>query len=513
MTAIAAIGAAGAMVVASLRWLRVAQREHYLPGSIANLYRLWMSTSNANGVLAVVPAIAFAIAATGTVALPMTWLGIGAVAAFPLGLPIRGRTSPLAWTARLQRLAAIVGIVGVLVAMFGAAILADVDQNSALRGTLLALVLLPMILEASLLISRPLERRLSQRFVDEAATILARIRPTVVGITGSYGKTSTKGYVRALVEGTKRVVPSPASFNNRMGLARAVNEHLTGDAEVFVAEMGTYGRGEIADLCAWIPPDIAVLTSIGPVHLERFKSEANIVAAKAEILVSAKVAVFNVDHPALNDLADKTVHATVWRCGTGDAARDVRVIAGTDRHDIYVRGRNVGSVRSQDVFAANLACAVAVALELGVGESEIVARASTIVSPAHRQTMSMSDAGFTIIDDTFNANPAGAARALGVLAANGDAHARRVLVTPGMVELGPRQVAENIDFARAASAIVDDIVIVGRTNRSALEEGTKSGGASVIVVATRHDAVEWVRAHLEAGDVVLYENDLPDHYP
>ena len=96
----------------------------------------------------------------------------------------------------------------------------------------------------------------------------------MVAITGSFGKTSTKGYVADLVGDSKTVVASPASFNNRAGLAWAVNEQLADATEVFVAEMGTYGRGEISELCSWIRPDIAVITAVGPVHLERFGSEA-----------------------------------------------------------------------------------------------------------------------------------------------------------------------------------------------------------------------------------------------
>ncbi len=120
-----------------------------------------------------------------------------------------------------------------------------------------------------------------------AAARLRRVSPTVVAITGSFGKTSTKGYVAHLVAGTRSVVASPASFNNRAGLARAVNEHLADGTEVFVAEMGTYGRGEIAELCSWIRPDVAVITAIGPVHLERFGSEDRVLEAKAEILEDA----------------------------------------------------------------------------------------------------------------------------------------------------------------------------------------------------------------------------------
>ena len=126
--------------------------------------------------------------------------------------------------------------------------------------------------------------------------------------------------------------------------------------------------------------------------------------------------------------------------------------------------------------------------------------------------MITAGSGFTIIDDTFNSNPAGARSALAKLvrSANGGETA---LITPGMVELGRLQTEENRSFAAEASRQVDHLVLVGRTNRKALLRGSANGDASVTVVDTRDEAVAWARENLGPGDVVLYENDLPDHYP
>ena len=123
---------------------------------------------------------------------------------------------------------------------------------------------------------------------------------SIVGIVlgGSYGKTSTKGYLAHLLAGRYSVVASPRSFNNRAGLARTVNELLVPGTDVLIAEMGAYGPGEIAELCRWLPPEVAVITAIGPVHLERFKSLDRTLAAKAEITVGAETVVLNVDDPA-----------------------------------------------------------------------------------------------------------------------------------------------------------------------------------------------------------------------
>jgi UDP-N-acetylmuramoyl-tripeptide--D-alanyl-D-alanine ligase len=164
------------------------------------------------------------------------------------------------------------------------------------------------------------------------------------------------------------------------------------------------------------------------------------------------------------------------------------------------------------VFGANLAAAVGAALELGMTVAEIAPRLGDLPTTAHRRQVMTTDRGLVVVDDTYNSNPAGAVAALDVLQALPGA-GRKVVVTPGMVELGGRQYDENLRLARSASTLATDLILVGQTNRRALWEGAVGGRAAVTVVASREQAVDWVRSHLEPGDAVLYENDLPDHYP
>ena len=517
MTWVMPVLGAAAVAVAGIKWLRVAQREHYLARSVSGIRRIWLGSR----VLNMAEPVLVVAAAVGWVIRPDSFwplLGSAALAVFPLGLTLRGRTSSLVWTTRLKRTAALsAGILFGATALVTWLVLSVTGRTPQGAATIVGTVLFYFALDVALWIAGPLEKRLSQRFVDQASRTLERVAPTVVGITGSYGKTSTKWYVCDLVEGTRRVVASPASFNNRLGLARAVNEHLTPDAEVFIAEMGTYGRGEIAEMCSWLPPSIAVLTAIGPVHLQRFKTEQRILEAKSEIVAGADVVVLNVDHPLLATLAGSVASGgdgpRIWRCGSTEAATDVRVRTEGDEVAILARGERIGAVPATKVFGANLACAVAVALEVGVAPADISRRSDRITQTEHRQSIGRSAKGFTIIDDTFNSNPAGAARAVEVLAANGGERARRVVVTPGMIELGPLRRSHNARFAAAAADVADDLVIVGRTNRRSMVEGGRDGKATVTLVDTRDEAVEWVRSRLGPGDVVLYENDLPDHYP
>jgi UDP-N-acetylmuramoyl-tripeptide--D-alanyl-D-alanine ligase len=413
-----------------------------------------------------------------------------------------------------------------------AAAVAGIVVIGALAGGLLgagaaagiALVTLPLLVDGALGLLAPIEDRIALGFVRQAEAKVARVAPTIVAITGSYGKTTTKQYAAHLLAGRFSVLASPRSFNNRAGLARSVNELLLPGTDVFIAEMGTYGRGEIAALCAWLPPKVAVITAIGPVHLERFKRLEVTVEAKAEISERAEVTVVNVDDDRLAELADRLERAgrSVVRASALDAGAPVAVLATDDGLALYragvFEGRTVVALDARPPAPSNAACAAAVALTLGAPPDEVLARLAALPNVANRLEASRSASGAMVLDDTFNSNPAGAALAVGELGRAGSNGGRRVVVTPGMVELGPLQASENERFARDAAAVATDVVIVGRTNRRALSAGVRAAQAAgsrvaLRLVATRDEAVAFVRRELGADDVVLYENDLPDHYP
>ena len=486
-----------ASVAGGLRWLRVAQREHYVPGSVVRFARRWWTATNWN--IAIFTAILI-----GAVGVwwwqPLGWTCLLLLTA-PLGLSMRGTTSRLQWTPRLRRLGGLSAVILSLVIAV-ALITGNPGWSVALSASI------PLVIELSLAILAPIERALGERWVSKARDKLASSGARVVAITGSYGKTTTKGYVHHLLSSRLATVSTPGSFNNRMGLARAINEHLTPGTEIFVAEMGTYGKGEIADLCEFVPPEVSAITSIGPVHLERFGSEEAIVEAKTEILANARAAVLNVDHPLLARLADREgAIRKVIRASGSDIDADVSVVEGVLR----LAGETIGRV-GPEVFETNLAIAAAVAAHYGVPNGEIARRLATLPVPPHRRQQSASELGFLIIDDTYNSNPAGAAGALELLCSL-PGEGRRVVVTPGMVELGRRQFEENRAFARAIAERSSDLLVVGLTNRRALVQGARDGAATVIVLSSRQEAVEWIRSRLGPGDAVLYENDLPDHYP
>jgi UDP-N-acetylmuramoyl-tripeptide--D-alanyl-D-alanine ligase len=489
------------------RWLRVAQREHYLPGSVTRFWARWLGAGPANlgvGLVLVASAVA------GAVWSPALFVTAVAVVVWPIGLPIRGRTSKLALTRRLRTIAALVYALFVVITVV-LAVAVELQVAAAVVA-----IMFPFVVDLALAVLAPIEARLGTRYVRDARAKLDQVRPRVVAVTGSFGKTSTKEHIRDLLGDRYLVVASPASFNNRLGLARAINEHLQPGTEVFVAEMGMYAEGEIRALCEWLPPEIAVLTAVGPVHLERLGSIDAIVRAKSEIFEHARVAVVNVDDPRLATIADQLAARgmRVWRCGTEDRPDlDVALVPNPDgTARLRVDGADDAVRLAGGTHASNLACAVAVARQLDVGVDRIVVRLERLAVPAHRLEARTSERGVTVIDDTFNANPDGARHALDLLA-RVDTDGRRVVVTPGMVELGREQSLANEQFARLATQTADTLVVVGRTNRAALLRGARNGATTVECVANRDRGTSWVRSTLGSGDAVLYENDLPDHYP
>jgi UDP-N-acetylmuramoyl-tripeptide--D-alanyl-D-alanine ligase len=504
---VAVLACVVASSLAGLRWLRVAQREHYLAGSTSRFAARWWSI-RPSSIAVLVIGVAGLIASPW---IPLASLGAAiAVGIGPIGLPIRGRTSPLAWTRRLTTLAVV--SFGCWLVVLVVAIVVGVPAT----GAAVACLLVPALIDVGLALVSPFEERASRRFVEQAATRLMQVAPTVVGITGSYGKTSTKNHLAALIGTDRAVVPSPRSFNNRAGLARAINEHLAPGTDVFIAEMGTYGPGEIADMCRWCTPSIAIITAIGPVHLERFGSLDVTTTSKAEITEGASTVILNVDDDRLRALgvALARPQRRVVRVSGRDPSADVAIIAADDGWQIWVDGTMLAtSPVLTGVQPTNAACALGAAIAVGVDATTAARRVVTLTNAENRLAVVRAPSGVMVVDDTFNSNPAGAAAALAVLRGL-DIPGRRVLVTPGMIELGRDQAAENQRFAADAALLCDTIVIVGLTNRRSLRAGARStNGAEVIEVDHRESAVAWVRAALGPGDAVLYENDLPDNYP
>lgn len=479
------------------RWLRVAQREHYEPTRLFAIEWIWVKARPVEAILlgaVIVVCLAAFVLPYGALVGALLFVG------WPVGMSFTG-AKRLVWTDRVKRLAGVLLVLHVIVTLLIALIV------PAAAG-LLPILAVPLA-EAALAIMWPVEKAMAKKWQVQAAATIKRVNPKIVAITGSYGKTSTKNYATHLMQGRWSTLASPASFNNAMGLSRAVNDRLQPGTDIFVAEMGTYGPGEIAELTEIFPPEVAAITTIGEAHLERMKSRATIVTAKSEILPKASTVVLNIDVPELALIAENLrASKRVIACSAVPGTSAEVVVA-----DGQLRlGEETYAIELPDEVGhpINVAIAVGLALAVDVPVETITQRLGSIPGTPHRAEANKTPGGVWVVDDTFNSNPTGAAAALAKAKRLAGESGTVWTITPGMVELGNEQAARNMEFAQAATASDKmQLCIVGRTNRKALRAGET---ARTHEFDSRKAAADHALTAAKEGDVVLYENDLPDHY-
>lgn len=437
---------------------------------------------------------------------------------------------PLVMTGRAWRILLVATVVNVLfvlglVATAHLAGGAPWDLLTWAVATLIAWWGVPLFLVAADTFLAPVQTGINAYYKRTALTRLREIHPLMIGVTGSFGKTSTKVAIAGLLGAPETAYATPGSYNTPMGVCRAINEGLGERHRCFIVEMGAYKQGEIAELCRFVRPTIGVLTAIGPAHLERFGSMDAIRKAKYEIvesLPSDGIAVMNVDDPEVRRLADSTTGVTVIRYGLDPSGRpDVTLT------DLAVTGQGSGftlvDTRTGTSVAArtsllgkhamgHILAAVAVATSVGSSMEDLSPKIATLQPAEHRLQILKGTGGVTVIDDAFNSNPDGAAAALDVLDAMQGR--KKVVVTPGIIELGPLQREANENLGNRAAQVADTLVVVARINREAIVAGARraNGKAEVIAVDSLDEATEKLATLLKAGDVVLFENDLPDQY-
>ena len=459
------------------------------------------------------------------VALPLIGLYSGAHAGV---LALRKYKLPLVWTKRAIRIYSV--CIALVTVVCGCAMILfnDGSLDSYIKLAAIALIACyccshMIIMLANILLS-PVEKAINRRYYNDAAKILSSMPDLkIVGITGSYGKTSTKHYLHRILSEEYDTLMTPGNFNTTLGVIRTVREHLKPYNQVFIVEMGAKQLGDIKEICDLVHPEIGIVTAVGPQHLESFKSIENIQKTKFELidaLPSDGLAVVNndfeliekrqVDNTSCLRYAVKTpanAMLTAENISYSASGTDFTVKS-SDGWSMDLHTRLVGECN-----ISNLIAAVAVARHLGVDDEKIRYAVGEIQQVEHRLSIRRGPGGVVIIDDAYNSNPVGSAMALDVL--SGMTGGRRIVVTPGMIELGDRTYELNRTFGEKIAASADIAIIVGRYNRDAIMEGIRSKNMqaeNIFTVDTFADAQKLLSSTLKSGDIVLYENDLPDTF-
>lgn len=379
---------------------------------------------------------------------------------------------------------------------------------------------IPYLLFIAHVINLPIEKTISKYYIIRAKEKLAKSSVTTIGITGSYAKTSVKEILNTILSQKFRVLSTPESFNTPIGIAITVKK-LDSTHDIFLAEMGARTVGDIKELAKMCEPKYGILTGTNTQHLESFLTEENIKNTKYELFEYLEnndgFAIFSSDNEGAKELFDRFSGEKVSAGLNGEEvlATDISVTAkGTD-FTLNIKGEE--SVKCHTVLLgkhsiSNICLASAMAKKLGMTAEEIREGINRIKSVGHRLELVPNNKNIVIIDDSYNSNVNGVKAAMEVL---DTFSGRKIVLTPGLVELGKMEDIANLELGKILASHADKVVIIGKHNALMIIDGLLEAGMKredIIFVKNLKKGNEALNEILKEGDVVLFENDLPDNY-
>lgn len=424
---------------------------------------------------------------------------------------------PLVTTARVMR--------QIVVTVILYALLLVVIYKLGFNAMMYLMLLSPFVPYAMIylmhLITNPIEALFRKMFKNSAKSILKSNKDLItIGITGSYGKTSSKNILNEVLSEQFYTLPTPASFNTPMGITITIREQLKSTHEAFIVEMGADKVGDIVELSEFIEPKYAVITSIGPQHLSTFKKMDNIIKEKmslVEMLPHDGLAVLNKDNVYINEYVVKN---DVRCVSYGIMNTDVDYFADNLKYSIEGSTFDVNYKDETYEFKTrllgehnvlNILSAIALGRELGITWEKLQTAVRNVKFIEHRLELKTIN-GRTFIDNAFNSNPEGANMSLKVLSLMPN---KRYIITPGMIDLGEIQEQENYKFGYNMKGRVDVAILVGVNQTKPIHNGLLEAGFNtnnIFIFDTVKEALAYVYQVSSADDIILLENDLPDAF-
>ncbi len=530
--------AAVAAVLASTQFIHILQLESYQ----GKMYLKWLKKHSGDALtFLMIGVVSLALRASsaflinyGLGVVNIAYIGADALYVLMLLLLFfterkKEKKKPLVYTGRVKRLMAALFL---LAAVFAASLFLRggiTENGTPTWGVFLLLnglrylpgALLPLFVLLAWLVTYPIEAAVKAWYFNDARNILKKRADLIkVGITGSYGKTSTKYALGEILREKYDVLYTPGSFNTPMGVTRVIREQLTSDHNVFIAEMGARYKGDIKELCKLVRPRYGIVTSVGKQHLETFGSLEDVVKTKSELMDGVEengACFFNGDNALCREMFE--------------ACKREKYLFGTEGDGLFMKAGDLSVSQKGSSFTLtaasgetaqcqtkllgrhniiNITGAAALAYLLGLSMEETSSAISRLKPVQHR--LELIEGAVTVIDDAFNANPEGAREALEVLKSFPN---KRIIVTPGMVELGSEENALNYAFGEAMALAADVAILVGGEHVKPIREGLLSKGfdeTHIVTAADLREATELLKLHTEPGAAVLFENDLPDNY-
>ncbi len=425
----------------------------------------------------------------------------------------------LVYTARVKRLITTV-IILTLIPLVLVFFLVGLNPVS---GVLMLLVSGQMVIcLIANLINRPMELMINRHYINDAKRKLKGMPELlIIGVTGSYGKTSVKYYLQTLLQAKYNVLVTPGNYNTTLGVTRTIREYLKPTHEVFICEMGARRVGDIKEICDLVKPKHGIITSIGPQHLDTFGNIDNIIGTKYELadaVPSDGMLFLNGDNEYIQRKASDYPNRVMYFSeheGQGFYAKDISVSRFGTEFTVVTPGGESERYQMKLIGmhnVINVMGAIAVANSLGIALKDLIVPVRRIQPVEHR--MQMKDHGnVTIIDDAYNSNPVGSKAAVETLAMFDGI---RILITPGMVELGDKEEEYNYNFGTYAADCCDYILLVGKKRAVPIRNGVLSKGfpeKKCLIYDKLEDALAYAYTIKGEGHrYILLENDLPDNY-
>ncbi|MBR2044355.1 MAG: UDP-N-acetylmuramoyl-tripeptide--D-alanyl-D-alanine ligase [Clostridia bacterium] len=428
---------------------------------------------------------------------------------------------PLKFTARVKRMYYALGTVTLLMVVLQFFLLGG-DSYWALSVNVLLCIFPYFTVLLLWALLYPIEKMITRYYINDAKKIIASYkgRLKVIGVTGSFGKTGTKHILTAMLKERYNVLTTPKNFNTTMGVVITVRQHFTPQTEIFVCEMGAKRSGDIKEICDLVHPECGLITTVGPQHLDTFGDVDTVFNTKFELYDSVKQkngSLFTCGD--CEDIKTRVGEREVVFYGTDTNydyyADNINCSARGVTFDLHLKGEKIeittkllGNHNVQNIVGAS-----AVAHSLGVSPAQIKFAVSRLTAPEHRLEIKRYANGSTLIDDAYNSNPVGCLEACRVL--SHFAPMKRVLITPGLVELGDEEYMHNKRLGEVAAECADFIILVGIKRSEPIKEGILSKGYSennLYVAASFKEAYDKYLELADANTVVLIENDLPDNY-
>lgn len=437
---------------------------------------------------------------------------------------------PLVFTARAKRL---FSINFVLVALLYIILFTLWWRYGDIWLTIILIILvfynffIPVFLMLINLLILPLEHSIQNWYFQDARRYI-RTLPNlkIIGITGSFGKTTSKYILTEILKQKFSALMTPGSYNTTMGVTKVIRSDLKPIHNVFVVEISAKKPGDIKELCDLVQPQYGLITAIGEQHLETFKTLENIISTKNELINSLPeygTAFFNLDDANSFELAKAAKCCVIGYCiNARNLEPDYYIInLKIDGHGssfTVVRARDNSQAEFQTKLLGlhniyNILGAIAIASEIGMELHEMLYPVRQLAAIPHRLELKHVGADIIFIDDAFNSNPVGSKMALDVL--KQISGKRKIIVTPGMIELGIKEDAYNTSFGEYIAQVCDYVILVGGKQTKALKCGMLAKDykeSSLFIASDFTDAKKHLEQILRAGDVVLFENDLPDNY-